>query len=102
MILIPNAIGAYAWHRHLGFYRARKRMIVRTIRDDPHTSILFSSQYVIVTSSKLLAERINDHLAMRFGASASHYGLGSVERIAGYDAERPSDTDSPRIALDNF
>jgi hypothetical protein len=54
-----------------------------------------------MTSSKLLAERIND-LAMRFGASASHvYELGSVERIAGYDAERQSDTDSPRITLDN-
>jgi hypothetical protein len=76
-------------------------MIVKTIRDDPHTSILFSSQSVIVTSSKLLAERIND-LAMRFGASASHvYELGSVERISGYDAERPSDTDSPQITLDS-
>jgi len=74
----------------IGIYRARKRMIQRTIRDDPHTSILFSSQSVIVTSSKLLAERIND-LALRFGAGAAHvYELGSVERISGYDAERPS------------
>jgi hypothetical protein len=57
---------------------------------------------VIVASSKLLAERIND-LAMRFGASASHvYELGSVERISGYDAERPSEADSPRITLDSF
>jgi hypothetical protein len=56
----------------------------------------------IVRSSKLLAERIND-LVMRFGASASHvYELGSVERISGYGAERPSDTDSPQITLDNF
>jgi hypothetical protein len=96
MIFIPYTIGAYACHRHLGFYRGERR----AIRDDPHTSILFSSQSVIVTSSKLLAERIND-LAMKYGASASHvYELGSVERIAGYDAERISDT--PRITLDNF
>jgi hypothetical protein len=60
----------------------------------------YTIRKIIVTSSKILAERIND-LAMRFGASASHaYELGSVERISGYDAERPSD--SPRIALDNF
>jgi hypothetical protein len=40
---------------------------------------------------------------MMLGAMASHvYELGSVEQIAGYDAERPSDTDSPRITLDNF
>jgi hypothetical protein len=42
-------------------------MIVKTIRDDPHTSILFSSQSVIVTSSKILAERIN-HLALMLGS----------------------------------
>jgi hypothetical protein len=55
-----------------------------------------------MTSSKLLAERIND-LAMRFGASASRaYELGSVERIAGYDAERPPVMALPQITLDNF
>jgi hypothetical protein len=74
---------------------------VRTMRDDPHKSILHTSISVIVTSSKLLAERINN-LAMKYGASASHvYMLGDVERISGYDAERPSDTDTPRITLDN-
>ena len=54
----------YACHRHLGSYRAQE-MIVRTIRDDPHTSILFSigDRDII----QLLAEGIND-LAMRFGA----------------------------------
>jgi hypothetical protein len=39
----------------------------------------------IVTSSKILAEPIN-HLALMFGARASHaYGLGSVETISAYD-----------------
>jgi hypothetical protein len=44
-------------------------IIVRSIRDDPHTSILFSSQSIIVTLSKIPAERVND-LCMRFGASS--------------------------------
>ena len=71
-------------------------MIVRTMRDD--------TPYLDIRDSGIIqiAKRISD-LAMRFGTSASHvYELGSVERIAGYDAERPSDTDSPRITLDKF
>jgi hypothetical protein len=76
---------------------------VRTMREDPHTSILhtsilFSSQYVIVTSSKLLAERIND-LVMRFGASTSHVcELGSIETISAYDAPRSENQDWASIS----
>ena len=52
-------------------------MIVRTVRDDPHTLILISPQSVIVTSSKILAETIN-HLALMFAAREPHvYELGS-------------------------
>jgi hypothetical protein len=48
-----------------------------------------------ITSNNHLS--LND-LAMQYGASASHvYMLGDVERISGYDAERPSDSDSPQI-----
>ncbi len=69
---------------------------MRTMRDD--------TPYLDIRDSGIIqiAKRISD-LAMRSGASTSHVcKLGSVERIAGYDAERPSDTDSPRITLDNF
>jgi hypothetical protein len=63
---------------------------------------LSSSQSVIVTSSKTLAERIND-LAMQFGASASHvYELGSIETIAAYDSPRSVNPDHPEITLDFF
>jgi hypothetical protein len=79
----------------------------------PITSILSYSRIISVYDSHptcdirdrciiQIARRIND-LAMRFGASASHaYELGSVERISGYDGEHISDTDNPRITVDNF
>jgi len=71
----------------------------------PHAiraSVISQAGNGLEKSSKLLAERIND-LAMQFGASASHvYELGSVKRISGYDVERPYDTDSLQITLDNF
>ncbi len=61
-----------------------------------------TSQSVIVTSSKILAERIND-LAMRFGASALHvYELGSIETISAYDAPRHTDMPRADITLDSF
>jgi hypothetical protein len=74
----------------------------RTIRDDPHTSILHTSISVTVTSSKLLAERIND-LAMQFDTSTPHvYELGSIEAISAYDAPRSENQDRALITLDRF
>jgi hypothetical protein len=52
----------YACDRHLGFHRARKRMIVRTMRDDPHTSIFHTSISVIAASSKLPCDTAHQHL----------------------------------------
>ena len=64
-------------------------MIVRAMRDDPHTSIFHTSISVIVT---------ND-----FGASAFHvYELGSIETISAYDAPRSENQDRVLITLDRF
>ena len=59
---------------------------------------------VIVTSSKLLAERIND-LALRFGVTRSHvYQIGDIEMISAFENSRTAnhDIDDRQLRIDQL
>jgi len=70
--------------RRVAFYRARKYAI-REAQTERSAQVLFSSQSVVISDDRQLADRISD-LAKIFHATASHvYSISEMELVSGFD-----------------
>ena len=70
--------------RRVAFYRARKNAIKEAV-EVRGVQVVFSSQSVVISSDRQLADEISD-LAKIFKASASHvYAISEMELVSGFD-----------------
>jgi hypothetical protein len=72
--------------RRVAFYRARRNAIKEAMKDRS-AQVLFSSQSVVISDDKRLADTISD-LAKYYHATAAHvFEIHELELVSGFDKQ---------------